>query len=75
MPVKGVIPGLAQALQLMPVGSRWRVFIPSQLAYGDRATPGFGPNSTLVFDVELLSINAKVQTADAVGTAREARVQ
>ncbi|SJZ53420.1 FKBP-type peptidyl-prolyl cis-trans isomerase FklB [Chitinophaga eiseniae] len=56
-PVSGVIRGWTEALQLMPVGSKWRLFIPSDLAYGDRgAGPKIGPGSALVFDVELLDI-------------------
>ncbi|GEP92193.1 FKBP-type peptidyl-prolyl cis-trans isomerase FklB [Chitinophaga terrae (ex Kim and Jung 2007)] len=56
-PVSGVIKGWTEALQLMPVGSKWRLFIPSDLAYGDRgAGPKIGPGSTLIFDVELLAI-------------------
>jgi FKBP-type peptidyl-prolyl cis-trans isomerase FklB len=56
-PVSGVIKGWTEALQLMPVGSKWRLFVPSELAYGDRgAGPKIGPGSTLVFDVELLAI-------------------
>ncbi len=56
-PVNGVIPGWTEALQLMKAGSKWQLFIPSNLAYGDRGAGGkIGPNSTLVFDVELLSI-------------------
>lgn len=56
-PVGGVIPGWVEALQLMPVGSKWRLFIPSDLAYGDRgAGPKIGPGATLIFEVELLSI-------------------
>ncbi len=55
--VKGVIPGWTEALQLMKAGSKWQLFMPSNLAYGDRGIGGkIGPNSTLVFDVELLSI-------------------
>jgi FKBP-type peptidyl-prolyl cis-trans isomerase FklB len=55
--VNGVIPGWTEALQLMPVGSRWMVFIPSNLAYGERgAGQVIAPNSTLVFEVELISI-------------------
>lgn len=55
--VNGVIPGWTEALQLMKVGSKWQLFIPSSLAYGERDTGReIGPNSTLIFDVELLSI-------------------
>ncbi|MBC8033902.1 MAG: FKBP-type peptidyl-prolyl cis-trans isomerase, partial [Chitinophagaceae bacterium] len=56
-PVTGVIKGWIEALQLMPVGSKWKLFIPSDLAYGDnQAGPKILPGSTLVFDVELLEI-------------------
>lgn len=59
-PVSGVIRGWTEALQLMPVGSKWELFIPSDLAYGDRgAGADIGPGSTLVFEVELLSIQGK----------------
>jgi FKBP-type peptidyl-prolyl cis-trans isomerase FklB len=55
--VSQVIPGWVEALQLMEIGSKWRLFIPSALAYGDRgAGDVIGPNSTLIFDVELLDI-------------------
>lgn len=55
-----VIHGWTEALQLMPVGSKWQLFIPSELAYGPRgAGAQIGPNSTLVFEVELLSIQPK----------------
>ncbi|HBZ54846.1 MAG TPA: hypothetical protein DEO88_05530 [Syntrophobacteraceae bacterium] len=55
--VSGVIPGWKQALQLMPVGSKWQLFIPSQLAYGERgAGREIGPNAMLIFEVELLAI-------------------
>ncbi|HET6176784.1 MAG TPA: FKBP-type peptidyl-prolyl cis-trans isomerase [Candidatus Sulfotelmatobacter sp.] len=55
-PVKGVIAGWTEALQLMPVGSKWQLFVPSSLAYGAQGPPGIGPNATLVFEVELVSI-------------------
>ncbi|MDB4335026.1 FKBP-type peptidyl-prolyl cis-trans isomerase, partial [bacterium] len=59
-PVTGVIPGWTEALQLMPVGSKWKLTIPSALAYGPRAASALiAANSTLVFDVELISIDAK----------------
>lgn len=58
--VTQVIPGWVEALQLMPKGSKWRLFIPSNLAYGPQgAGPTIGPNSTLIFDVELLKINGE----------------
>jgi len=56
-PVGGVIKGWQEALQLMPVGSKWQVYIPSDLAYGTRgAGEAIKPNATLIFDVELLNI-------------------
>jgi len=56
-PLNGVIKGWQDAVQLMTVGAKWRLFIPSELAYGERsAGPTIGPGSTLIFDVELLGI-------------------
>jgi FKBP-type peptidyl-prolyl cis-trans isomerase FklB len=54
--VDGVIPGWTEALQLMGVGSKWQLVLPSNLAYGPRGGQGMPPNATLVFDVELLGI-------------------
>jgi len=65
LPVKGLMPGWTQALQMMPVGSKWQLFIPPQLAYGEKIVHGIGPNAMLIFEVELLSIQDKVQTASA----------
>ncbi|HYS23073.1 MAG TPA: FKBP-type peptidyl-prolyl cis-trans isomerase [Candidatus Eisenbacteria bacterium] len=59
-PVNGVIKGWTEALQLMPVGSKWQLFVPSELGYGDRgAGADIGPGATLIFEVELLSIQSK----------------
>jgi FKBP-type peptidyl-prolyl cis-trans isomerase FklB len=66
LPVKGVMAGWTQALQMMPVGSKWQIFIPPQLAYGERVVSGIGPNAMLIFEVELLSIQDRPQTASAV---------
>ena len=55
-PLNGVIPGWQEALQMMSVGSKWKIFIPSELAYGESGAGAIGPNSTLIFEVELLSI-------------------
>lgn len=55
-PVGRVIPGWVEALQLMPVGSKWKLHIPSELAYGPQGRPKIPPNSVLIFEVELLDI-------------------
>ena len=57
-PVNGVIQGWVEALQLMPVGSKWKLYVPSELAYGANPHPGgpIEPHMTLIFEVELLSI-------------------
>lgn len=58
-PVNGVIPGWTEALKLMPVGSKWKLYIPYELAYGERGAGGaIGPYQALVFDIELLDIIA-----------------
>jgi len=75
IPVSKVIPGWREALMLMPVGAKWKLFVPSRLAYGEQgfrsktgAGPAIGPNETLVFELELLAIKqspAREQTAVA----------
>jgi FKBP-type peptidyl-prolyl cis-trans isomerase len=54
--VNGVIPGWTEALQLMKVGSKWKLFVPSHLAYGNHGTTGIPPGSALIFEIELLAI-------------------
>ncbi len=60
-PVKGVIAGWTEALQLMKTGAKWKLYVPSNLAYGARGAAGgkIGPNATLIFDIELLEIKSK----------------
>jgi FKBP-type peptidyl-prolyl cis-trans isomerase len=71
-PVGGVIKGWTEALQMMPVGSKWELFIPPDLAYGDRqAGPDITPGSTLVFEVELVSIQAKAAANTDAGDKKE----
>jgi FKBP-type peptidyl-prolyl cis-trans isomerase FklB len=69
-PVNEVIPGWTEALQMMPVGSKWQLAIPASLAYGEKAPPEIGPNSVLLFDIELLGIKKPDAAAapDAGGT-------
>ena len=68
--VNGVIPGWTETLQMMKAGSKWRLFIPPHLAYGERgAGRDIGPNATLIFDVELLSIVK--EDADKEGANKE----
>ena len=62
--IKEVIPGLREALKLMPSGSVWQIFIPSKLGYGDRRVHEVGPNSMLIFDIELLSVVKRVYSEE-----------
>lgn len=55
--IRQVIPGFTEALKLMPVGAKWRVVIPAQLAYGEHGPGSIGPNSTLIFEMELLGLS------------------
>lgn len=69
-PVKGVIPGFKEVLQLMPVGSKWQVFIPSSLAYGERGAGNvIAPSSTLVFEIELVAIQDAAAPAASAAPA------
>jgi FKBP-type peptidyl-prolyl cis-trans isomerase len=66
--VGSVIHGWTEALMLMPIGSKWKLFVPSELAYGERGRPGIPPNSVLIFEIELLSAEHQAPPA-TVGSA------
>jgi FKBP-type peptidyl-prolyl cis-trans isomerase FklB len=70
IPVGQVIKGWTEALQLMPVGSKWQLYVPPSLAYGNRQTGPIGPSSTLIFDVELVSIQEKAKEEAPKGPAK-----
>lgn len=59
MPIKAVVPGFSEALQLMPIGSEWEIYIPADLAYGADAPGPIGPNSTLIFKLKLHNITPR----------------
>jgi FKBP-type peptidyl-prolyl cis-trans isomerase len=70
-PLKGVIPGWTEGLQLLKKGGKAQLYIPPQLAYGDRPRPGIPANSTLVFDVELLDVKATPKAPAAPGGGKK----
>lgn len=72
LPVEGLIPGWTEALHLMKTGSKWEIFIPPQLGYGERgASPVIPPNSVLVFEVELLSVEAAKEKSEGQQQGQE----
>ena len=76
LPLGRVIKGLKEGLQLMPVGSKYQLFVPSHLAYGSRSMgPLIGPNATLVFEVELLEIMDKSSASAAAPDPRDALIK
>ncbi len=74
-PVQGVIKGWQEALQLMKVGSKWKLFVPAELAYGATPRPGIPGNSVLIFEVELLDIKANANPTPPVVDAKDAKAK
>lgn len=75
-PVSGVVPGWTEVLQLMKPGAKWRVYIPSDLAYGERgAGKAIGPNETLIFDIELLEVKQQAAGGGQMGRGQQRKPQ